>query len=152
MVPGTHTRAFASFLSFVIIHPTASHPILWQVPSRSTRPGLLPLERRPAAAKGVRAGTHEQGTSEHPLLLQCIVRMPWWWHVHSTQSISIPSYIHKQIVVPAMERRVFTLQASVAHSRKGVKNFVKSFWRCVSNINGCWVFECLHICMHAVVC
>ena len=31
-----------------------------------------------------------------------------------------------------MERRVFALQASVAQSRKGVKNFVKSFWRSVA--------------------
>ena len=35
----------------------------------------------------------------------------------------------EKIVVPAMERRIFTLQANVTQSRKGVKNFVKSFWR-----------------------
>ena len=35
----------------------------------------------------------------------------------------------EKIVIPALERRVFNLQANVTQSRKGVKNFVKSFWR-----------------------
>lgn len=35
----------------------------------------------------------------------------------------------EKIVIPAVERRVFTLQTTVTQSRKGVKNFVRSLWR-----------------------